>query len=149
MRFVVFRFQESPKYLLYRGEDKQAVRVLHNIAKTNGRRSAVTMEVFEALIDEDESVAARNGAKAMIGTGDKQRQKPFKDKLMIELSRYKILFASVAMARLTILIWVTYMFDYWGFSIAGWSSSLNTLGTGLMYDRFTITKDSARERSCH
>ncbi|KAI4162875.1 MAG: hypothetical protein LQ342_003592 [Letrouitia transgressa] len=119
MRFVVFRFQESPKYLLYRGEDKKAVRVLHNIAKTNGRRSAVTMEIFAALTDEDESVAARNGAKAMIGAGDTQRQKPLKAKLMVELSRYKILFASVAIARLTILIWVTYMFDYWGFSIAG------------------------------
>lgn len=128
MRFVVFRFQESPKYLLYRGEDKKAVRVLHNIAKTNGRRSAVTMEIFAALTDEDESVAARNGAKAMIGAGDTQRQKPLKAKLMVELSRYKILFASVAIARLTILIWVTYMFDYWGFSIAGWSSGLKHLG---------------------
>ncbi|KAL9614922.1 MAG: hypothetical protein Q9167_000664 [Letrouitia subvulpina] len=99
MRFVVFRFQESPKYLLYRGEDKKAVRVLQNIAKTNGRRSAVTMEIFAALTDQDETVAGRNDAKTMIGAGDIQHQNSFKDKLMVELSRYKILFATVAIAR--------------------------------------------------
>lgn len=109
LRFVLFRFQESPKYLIYRGKDAKAVEVLHNIAKFNGRQSTITMEVFAALTDDDSSV----------GSGDEQLKKSFGEKLKIELARYKILFSNATMARLTILVWVTYMFDYWGFSIAG------------------------------
>lgn len=110
LRFVIFRFQESPKYLLYRGKDAKAVEVLHNVAKFNGRQSTITMEVFAALTDEDSSVAS----------GDEQTQKKsYRDHIKVELARYKILFSNPTMTRLTILVWITYMFDYWGFSIAG------------------------------
>ncbi|KAL9586079.1 MAG: hypothetical protein Q9203_003988 [Teloschistes exilis] len=109
LRFVLFHFQESPKYLIYRGKDAKAVEVLHNIAKFNGRQSTITLEVFAALTDEDSSV----------GSGDEQLKKSFGEQLKIELARYKILFSNATMARLTILVWLTYMFDYWGFSIAG------------------------------
>lgn len=119
MRFVVFRFQESPKYLLYRGKDEKAVQVLHNIAKFNGRRSTVTMAVFAALTDEDSSVGSAETGKPILGAGSQQLKASFGEKLKIELVRYKLLFANAAIARLTILVWITYMFDYWGFSIAG------------------------------
>ena len=119
LRFVVFRFQESPKFLLYRGKDEKAVQVLHNIAKFNGRRSTVTLETFRALTAKDSSVTSRVGGKPILGLGDQQLHSSFKDKLSIELVRYKILFANATIARLTILVWITYMFDYWGFSIAG------------------------------
>ncbi|KAL8689891.1 MAG: hypothetical protein Q9218_004540 [Villophora microphyllina] len=119
LRFVVFRFQESPKYLLYRGKDAKAVEVLHNIAKFNGRQSTVTMQVFAALTDEDSSVGSGETGKAILGAGGKQLKSSFGEKIKIELQRYKLLFANAAMARLTVLIWITYMFDYWGFSIAG------------------------------
>ncbi|KAL8766541.1 MAG: hypothetical protein Q9209_006684 [Squamulea sp. 1 TL-2023] len=119
LRFVVFRFQESPKYLLYRGKDEKAVKVLHNIAKFNGRQSAVTMAVFDALTAEDSSVGSGGTGRPIFGAGAAQLNKSFRDKVKIELARYKLLFANTAIARLTILIWITYMFDYWGFSIAG------------------------------
>ncbi|KAL8872398.1 MAG: hypothetical protein Q9174_001964 [Haloplaca sp. 1 TL-2023] len=119
LRFVVFRFQESPKYLLYRGKDEKAVQVLHAIAKFNGRESTITMAVFDALTDEDSSLGSNDTDKAMLGTGDRQMKASLGEKIKIEMSRYKLLFATPTMARLTILIWITYMFDYWGFSIAG------------------------------
>lgn len=121
LRFVVFRFQESPKYLLYRGKDEKAVQVLHNIAKFNGRRSTVTMAVFAALTEEDSSVGSTEIGKPILGAGSKQLKSSFGEKVKIELARYKLLFANPAIARLTILVWITYMFDYWGFSIAGTS----------------------------
>ncbi|KAL8670038.1 MAG: hypothetical protein Q9168_005399 [Polycauliona sp. 1 TL-2023] len=108
LRFVVFRFQESPKYLLYRGKDAKAVEVLHNVAKYNGRQSTVTIEMFDALTNEDSSGAAPSPLKKSLG-----------EKAKIEMARYKLLFANPTMARLTVLVWVIYMFDYWGFSIAG------------------------------
>ena len=42
-----------------------------------------------------------------------------KDKLFAELSRYKMLFSSFQMSLLTTLVWLTYICDYWGFTLAG------------------------------
>ncbi|KAI4288021.1 MAG: hypothetical protein L6R35_002726, partial [Caloplaca aegaea] len=119
LRFVVFRFQESPKFLLYRGKDEKAVQVLHHVAKFNGRQCGLTMEVFAALADEDSSIASAASGEPVLGDGSKQLENSFAEKVKKELARYKLLFANPLIARLTILVWVTYMFDYWGFSIAG------------------------------
>lgn len=120
MRFVVFRFQESPKFLLYRGQDEKAVEVLHEIAKFNGRESTITLETFNALTEEEASLQSReSGGTPMLGAGAKQVQISFGQKVMLEFSRYKLLFANAAIARMTILVWITYIFDYWGFSVAG------------------------------
>ena len=119
LRFVVFNFQESPKYLIYRGKDEKAVQVLHNIAKINGRQSFVTMEVFAALDKQVNSPDTGGTGRPILGAGDRQLNTSYTEKVKIELERYKILFSNAAIARLTILVWITYMFDYWGFSIAG------------------------------
>ena len=119
LRFVVFRFQESPKYLLYRGEDEKAVEVLHNIAKFNKRQSTITLEAFAALTNEDSSLSSQETGSPILGAGAKQTSTSFNSKIKTELSRYKIFFATSTMTRLTLLVWLTYMFDYWGFSIAG------------------------------
>jgi len=119
LRFVVFDFQESPKFLLYRGHDEKAVAVLHKIAKFNHRESGITIEAFEALNSEDASMAHTDTATPTLGAGATQLKATFGEKLKMELQRYKLLFSNFNMARLTILIWLTYMFDYWGFSIAG------------------------------
>lgn len=119
LRFVVFRFQESPKFLLYRGKDEKAVQVLHNIAKFNGRESTITIEVFAVLTDEDSSVGTRDTGKPILGAGAKQVKSSLGEKIKLEFVRYKMLFATSTMTRLTILVWITYVFDYWGFSVAG------------------------------
>jgi len=119
LRFVVFRFQESPKFLLYRGKDEKAVQVLHNIAKFNSRESTITIEVFAALTDEDSSVGTRDTGTPILGAGAKQVKSSVGEKIKLEFVRYKMLFATSTMTRLTILVWITYVFDYWGFSVAG------------------------------
>ena len=123
LRFLVFRFQESPKFLLYRGKDAKAVQVLHKVAKFNGRESTITTELFEALDEQD----ARENAGSMsptFGAGKSQLHTTWKEKVLIEFRRYRILFKGFNMARLTILVWITYAFDYWGFSIAGEAKAL-------------------------
>ena len=120
MRFAVFRFQESPKFLIYRGQDEKAVEVLHKVAKFNGRESSISLDMFNVLTDEDASVqSGESGGVAILGAGSKQAQNSFGQKVKLELSRYKLLFANAAIARMTILVWITYIFDYWGFSVAG------------------------------
>ena len=119
LRFVVFRFQESPKFLLYRGRDEKAVEVLHKIAKFNGRESSITLETFEALTTEHAAMADRDTDIPLTDVGMEKITTTWFQKIKKELQRCKILFSSFALARLTILVWVTYVFDYWGFSIAG------------------------------
>ncbi|KAG8406066.1 hypothetical protein J3458_021402 [Metarhizium acridum] len=35
------------------------------------------------------------------------------------MERYKVLFSGFQMTRLTILVWLTYIMDFWGFTVAG------------------------------
>ncbi|KUJ21677.1 MFS sugar transporter-like protein [Mollisia scopiformis] len=124
MRFVVFTFQESPKYLLSKGKDEQALRVLDNVAKTNGTQSRITMATFENLREsEGQRSSSDSSGTAMIREGNLVGSKRFVDAPMesikTELKRVSILFSTATLARLTILVWIIYAFDYWGFSVAG------------------------------
>ncbi|KAG6897020.1 hypothetical protein C0992_004665 [Termitomyces sp. T32_za158] len=49
MRFVVFDLQESPKYLVAKGRDREAIAVLQHIAKRNGKTISLTLEHFSAV----------------------------------------------------------------------------------------------------
>ncbi|KAH3906802.1 hypothetical protein HBI56_063260 [Parastagonospora nodorum] len=116
LRFVIFNFQESPKFLLYRGNDAKAIEVLHNVAKFNKTACTLTLEHLEALEREYDSIHSN---KPMLGGGAKQLQTTWSESLQLEGDRFKILFSNFQMARLTILVWLTYIFDYWGFTVAG------------------------------
>jgi hypothetical protein len=60
LRFFVFRFHESPKFLLSRGREAEAIEVLHKIAKFNRAPPPVlTLEMF-ALIEESDSSTERS-----------------------------------------------------------------------------------------
>lgn len=116
LRFVVFRFRESPKYLLYRGHDEKAAAVLQSIAKFNRQSCRVTIETFESLESDDDS---QGSGAAMLGGGVKQLQASWAQKFRMELERYKLLFENFQIARLTVLVWLIYACDYWGFTLAG------------------------------
>ena len=118
MRVVVFRFQESPKFLLYRGKDEKAVVALEKIARFNGRQSTITIDMLNALTEEEFSQQPGTNDVPVLGTGSRQTQTSFAQKVQLELSRYKLLFSNWSIARMTLLVWVTYIFDYWGFSVA-------------------------------
>lgn len=117
LRFVVFRFQESPKFLLYRGHDEKAIKVLHHVAAQNGRTCNLTLDMLQVL--EKEHTLLHGSSAPILGSGTKQLQSTWAQKVRLEFSRLKILFSSLQMTKLTILIWLTYICDYWGFTVAG------------------------------
>ena len=48
IRFVCFTVYESPKYNMGKGNDEEAVRVVHEIARRNGKTSPLTIEDLKA-----------------------------------------------------------------------------------------------------
>ncbi|KAF2143608.1 uncharacterized protein K452DRAFT_267822 [Aplosporella prunicola CBS 121167] len=117
-RTIIFRMKESPKYLVYRGKDAEAVAVLQYIAKVNKQECTLTLETFEALQREHEALGQASGAPAL-GGGASQEKLSMSEKLKLEIGRYKLLFNGWQMTRLTVLVWLTYIMDYWGFTVAG------------------------------
>lgn len=120
-RFAVFRFQESPKFLLYRGKDDKAVKVLQYIARYNKVECHTTLADFQRLEKEDAS--AHNGiqkGQIVLGSGDKMNNLSLLQKAKLELIRLKVLFSSPIIAWMTICVWIIYMFDFWGFTLAGY-----------------------------
>ncbi|KAL1679783.1 major facilitator superfamily domain-containing protein, partial [Schizophyllum commune] len=51
IRFFLFKLYESPKWLMSQGEDEKAVRVIHQVAKHNGKTSNLTLDELRAAGD--------------------------------------------------------------------------------------------------
>jgi len=119
VRFFIFKFRETPKYLVYKGRDADALETIQHIAKTNGRRCTLTLEMFEGLQREHDSMDSGDSQKPVLGGGARQSATNIKEKFGLNTERYKMLFSSWNMTRLTILVWLTYIFDFWGFTVAG------------------------------
>jgi hypothetical protein len=47
IRFFLFHLYESPKYLMGRGRDQEAVEVVHKVAAYNGVKSSLQLEHLE------------------------------------------------------------------------------------------------------
>ncbi|KAF8680580.1 transporter [Rhizoctonia solani] len=108
LRFIVFNFQESPRFLLSKGRDEEAIEVLRKVAKTN--RTTCTLKI-EDLRAEDEYAG-----------GDTESQGVNALKLHAQVynfSELKVFLKRGRNLRLVILTWLTYAFDAWGFTIAG------------------------------
>jgi hypothetical protein len=70
LRFVVFTFRESPKFLLAKGHDAHALDVLYSIAKFNHREPpTLSLEDFQAL-DFEESQRETNSSDTPITGGE-------------------------------------------------------------------------------
>ncbi|KAK4451695.1 major facilitator superfamily domain-containing protein [Podospora aff. communis PSN243] len=52
IRFVFFRIHESPKYLMGKGNDEQAVAIVHEVARLNGKTSSLTLAHLQACEPE-------------------------------------------------------------------------------------------------
>lgn len=55
----------------------------------------------------------------VLGSGAKQATATLPFTFTREFHRLKMLLANSTMARVTILLWIIYMFDYWSFTTAG------------------------------
>ncbi|KAI1630072.1 MFS transporter [Exophiala viscosa] len=119
LRSLLFTFQESPKYLLYRGRDGEAINVLQYIARFNKRECGLTIETFDALSSDASRFGADDSSGHLLGSGADKKDLSMGERIRGELARFKPLFSSFAMGRLVILVWIIYAFDYWGFTIAG------------------------------
>ncbi|KAJ1323291.1 MFS-type transporter-like protein [Microdochium nivale] len=119
-RFVIFKFRESPKFLLFRGKDAKAVEVLQYIADFNKVPCNVTLESFTSLADDDSAGSgAESDGRIVLGSGEKQKDMTMLQKFKFELLRLRVLFATPSMAWLTCCVFIIYMFDYFAFSIQG------------------------------
>lgn len=61
IRFVFFTIYESPKFLMGRGKDADAVRVVHEVARRNGKTSSLTLEdlqIHERLGQQNTAASA-------------------------------------------------------------------------------------------
>ncbi|KAM3507909.1 hypothetical protein NHJ13051_000623 [Beauveria bassiana] len=63
-RFCLFKLHESPKYLIGKGRDQDAVRVVHEVARINGKTSPLTIEELRAC-EPDNYVAQTDTAAAV------------------------------------------------------------------------------------
>lgn len=48
IRFVCFTIFESPKFLMGKGKDEEAVRIVHEVARRNGKTSTLTLEELQS-----------------------------------------------------------------------------------------------------
>ncbi|KAI0065066.1 MFS general substrate transporter [Artomyces pyxidatus] len=68
LRFFVFHLYESPKYLMGRGRDAEAVEIVHKVAKYNGKTSSLTLQM---LTDAEEHYAGSVAKVDVEGTAPK------------------------------------------------------------------------------
>jgi hypothetical protein len=103
-RFVFFTIYESPKYLMGRGTDEEAVRVVHEVARRNGKTSDLTLEDLQAL-----------GQGRTQGTQATHALRRNLEKF--DLSHVKSLFSTPKMAISTTLIIIVWGFIGLGFPL--------------------------------
>lgn len=135
-RFLVFKFHESPAYLINCGRDEEALEVVQKIAKTNkANPPQFTIQDFHEIDrrcadlrggrtgdeneDDDDELVNRNQGVTVKRETFWQSLKRSSKTFVTQFKNLRILFRSPTMARATILLWLTYMADFWGFNIAG------------------------------
>ncbi|KAF3762941.1 MFS general substrate transporter [Cryphonectria parasitica EP155] len=103
LRFFVFRLLESPKYLLSRGRQPEAVAVVHGLAYRNRAKTWLTEDILDAVVldDDDDN---NNGLSSSSSSGSargvlKARLEGF------SAARLRPLFSSRRLGLATILVW--------------------------------------------
>ena len=134
-RFFMLTFRESPQYLLARGKDAKALKIIQQILITNKSKieplftqadfceAAKRIAAHEGgeYMDEDrEEREDREGLHAGGGKASRLKQAKKSAKEMVALFlNAKTLFRDGTMARVTTIIWITFIGDFWGFTLAG------------------------------
>lgn len=110
IRFFVFQLHESPKYLMGRGKDEQAVENVHRIAKYNGKTSNLT------IVDLQKAASRAGAAKGLEGTDMDTSAKAAALRTVekFKLDHVKALFATPKLAYSTTLIIIL-----WGMCFLG------------------------------
>lgn len=129
VRFFIFNFQESPKFLVSRGQDDEAIKALEHIAKVNKRVCGLSKQDFDALALDDlkhDFKPTSSSADHAIGRSTGVKIVAMR-KLKAALANVKLLFSDRQTTFVTILMWLTYIMDFWGFTLAGIALAYFTL----------------------
>ena len=103
-RFFLFTLYESPKFLMGRGKDADAVRIVHEVARINGKTSNLTLADLEVFSQEGHQ-----------GTDASAALKRRLEK--VRLTHVRSLFASPKLAWSTTLIMLIWAFIGLGFPL--------------------------------
>ena len=127
IRFFVFHFHESPRFLMGRGRDAEAVAVIHAVAEYNGKTSTLTLEMLQEAGAAQGAVAGEKPALDTSARGVLKRQLS-----VMDTSHVKALFATKKMAystTLLIILWGTYpiLARFYGWD-ADWSVASAFIG---------------------
>lgn len=105
IRFALFTIYESPKFLMGKGRDEDAVRIVHEVARRNGKTSELTLADLKAC--EPEGYEAQTDAVAAV----KRRLE------QVNLDRVRVLFSTKRLALSTGLIMVVWAFIGLGYPL--------------------------------
>lgn len=105
VRFLCFTVYESPKYLMGKGDDEAAVRIVHEVARRNGKTSSLTIEDLKAC--EPAAGVVHTDAAAAI----KRKLEKF------NLTHVRALFASKKLAFSTGMIMLVWAFIGLGYPL--------------------------------
>lgn len=100
-RFLAFTIYESPKYLMGKGRDEDAVRVVHEVARRNGKSTLLTIEDLRAC----ESLSGGTATQQTTATAAIKRNLQ-----KLDSSHVKALFATKKLAFSTSVITLIWAF---------------------------------------
>lgn len=137
LRFFVFHLYESPKYLMGRGRDEEAVAVIHTIAKYNGKTSSLTLNMLKEVetVAFADASAEKAKAKAKLGLDTSARGAIRRKLALVDTSHVKALFVTKRMAYSTSLLLIL------------WGASFRFLSAGTRIG-WLIRIDSSVHRAC-
>ncbi|KAM0438099.1 hypothetical protein ACHAQK_006830 [Fusarium lateritium] len=117
VRIFLFKIPESPKYLLSKGRDAEAVESVNFIARYNGKPETLTLEMMQDIDRQiySSTVVSSTGEPVHAIPDQSERKIPLKDIIKdnfkdFNLNSYRTLFAGRKMAQhsaVTFLIWLT------------------------------------------
>lgn len=116
LRYVIFPFHESPKFLLSRGREAEAIEVLHKIAKFNKAPAPTLTMAHFAAIDTLDGVVPEEAPTNL--TRAEKNKRVFTN-FGKELRRLKGIFTNKLSCFIFVLLGIAYMGDYWSFNLAG------------------------------
>lgn len=110
LRFVCFSIFESPKYLMGKGRDEEAVRVVHEVARRNGKASSLALSDLQAC--ETFAIGSAPARQQTTATAAIRRNLQ-----KVDTTHLKALFATKKMAYSTSLITIVWAFIGLGFPL--------------------------------
>ncbi|KAL1297510.1 hypothetical protein AAFC00_005028 [Neodothiora populina] len=105
IRMFVFKMPESPRFLLSKGRDAEAVESVNYVARRNGKPEPLTLEMLQ---DVDRSLG--HDVSGDVSATGLTRREIIKDSLKeFKGVNYKNLFANRLLARHTTIIWLVWL----------------------------------------